>query len=309
MEALKNRILKNKRNLKTFLQRENISCYRLFDWDMPEFPLSIDIYEQYVHVAFYRTRKSLLTEEEELWKENCIQTIAQTMNIPIGDIFYKVRERKKSNEQYEKKDVHKVQKEIVNENGLQFYINLHEYVDTGLFLDHRNTRLEVKKIAQGKRVLNLFSYTGAFSVYAAAGGALQVTTVDLSNTYLLWAKENFVLNKIPIVKHIFLKADIMQWIAQPSKVLYDIIILDPPTLSKSKMMKNKFDVQTEHVFLINHCLKIMQPNGILFFSNNYRNFALDRNAIQATSITDISKESVPFDFRNKKIHQCWKIIK
>jgi 23S rRNA (cytosine1962-C5)-methyltransferase len=197
----------------------------------------------------------------------------------------------------------------VQENGLKFSVNLSDYLDTGLFLDHRVMRKRVMEEAKGKHVLNLFAYTGSFSVYACAGGAFTTTTVDLSNTYLNWARENFKLNGFSVAKHQFIKADAKEWVKQSPTKLYDIVVLDPPTMSRSKMAKSKFDVQEDHPELINHVLKHIVPGGILYFSTNFRNFILQESLLQAERIEDITLESIPKDFRNKKIHYCWKLTK
>lgn len=305
---LLNRLKKNQQKLKSFLIQNQISCYRIFDWDMPEYPLCIDVYENKIHVAIYKTKFTSQYDKFQNWLQECKQDFKSFFNINDDEIYIKQRERMAINKQYEKVN-EKKEFFTVKENGIQFLVNLNDYLDTGLFLDHRNTRKRVMQEAQGKHVLNLFAYTGSFSVYAAMGGAFTTTTVDLSNTYLNWAKENFKLNQIPLSKHQFIKTDVKEWIAQASTKLYDIIILDPPTASKSKMTKSNFDVQLDHVELINNTLLHLTECGVLYFSNNYRNFILDTEKIQASKIEDISTFSVPFDFRNKKIHSCWKILK
>ncbi|MEZ5047573.1 MAG: class I SAM-dependent methyltransferase [Chitinophagaceae bacterium] len=305
---LLNRIKKNYKLLKPILLKEEISCYRLFDWDMPEYPLCIDIYENKIHVAEYKTRHTLDDFAYKNWLNECKNAILEFKPVAENDIFFKLRKKRNPFEQYEKVDT---QKNVfqVEESKLKFLVNLNDYIDTGLFLDHRPLRKIVGQMAKQKFVLNLFAYTGSFSVYAAAAQATQVCTVDLSNTYLNWAKENFKLNQIPVARHQFIKADVKEWIKQIPSRLYDIIILDPPTISKSKMTISNFDVQADHVSLINNTLKHLHPDGVLFFSNNYRAFTLNKDAIQASSIKDISAQTIPFDFRNKKIHACWEIRK
>jgi 23S rRNA (cytosine1962-C5)-methyltransferase len=197
----------------------------------------------------------------------------------------------------------------VRENGLAFIVNLSDYVDTGLFLDHRINRELVRASAANKNVLNLFAYTGSFSVYAAAGGALKVTTVDLSNTYLNWAKENFKANNMPVQDEDFIKADVKEWVKQDPSTLYDIVVLDPPTISRSKMSRSSFDVQRDHPELLFHVLRHMHPGGVLYFSTNFREFEFSPKRLQVSSIEDITLQSIPEDFRNKKIHYCWRITK
>lgn len=307
-KALYNRIRKNQKQLKSFLAQQQISCYRIYDWDMPEYPLCVDVYEDKLHVSMYQTRYSREAESDQLWQQHCIDTLQELFGIREEDIYIKSRTRKKTTGQYEK--VNETNTFFtVNENGIQFLVNLSDYVDTGLFLDHRNTRKRVMSEAKGKHVLNLFAYTGSFSVYAAMGNAFTTTTLDLSGTYLNWAKENFKLNQIPLSKHQFIQTDAKEWVKQAPARLYDIIILDPPTISTSEKTKTNFDVQTDHAELINNTLNHLQPGGILYFSNNFRNFVLDAEKIRSAIIEDISQQSVPLDFRNKKIHACWRIVK
>lgn len=303
-----NRLRKNLKQLKPYLVQNHITCFRVFDWDMPEYPLCIDSYEGKIHVSEYKTRHSLDELKYAEWLESCIQDILHFFSIQRHELFLKIRERHKGDTQYEK-----VNQQnhffVVEEQGLKFKVNLTDYLDTGLFLDHRVLRKRVREEAKGKHILNLFAYTGSFSVYACAGGAFTTTTVDLSNTYLNWAKDNFKLNGFSVAKHQFVKADVKEWIKQTPTRMYDLVILDPPTMSRSKMASTKFDIQLDHPELINNVLRHMKPGGTLYFSNNYRDFRLLNHLIHADSIEDMRLETIPFDFRNKKIHYCWKIIK
>jgi len=207
---LLNRLRKNARQLKPYLRQEGITCYRIFDWDMPEFPLCIDDYEGHIHVAEYKTRHALDEDVYQRWLEDCLAVIRLFFGVDEERIYLKARERHKGLTQYEKVD-EKRHFFLVQENGLKFRVNLTDYLDTGLFLDHRPTRKRVMMEAKGKHVLNLFAYTGSFSVYACAGGAFTTTTVDLSNTYLNWARENFLANGFSLAKHQFIKADAKEW--------------------------------------------------------------------------------------------------
>jgi len=274
---------------------------------MPEYPLCIDVYENKIHLAEYKTRHQLADDQYQLWLHECISAVKEIFSVEEPDIFFKKRERHKGT-QYEKVNETKTFY-TVQENGIKFLVNLNDYLDTGLFLDHRVIRKQVMSESKGKHVLNLFSYTGSFSVYAAMGGAFTTTTVDLSNTYLNWAKENFKANNLSLAKHSFIKTDCKEWLKQNPSRLFDIIVLDPPTLSKSKMTKTTFDVQVDHVEMVNHALNHLVKGGKLYFSNNYRDFKFDSSKIIASKITDISLLSIPQDFRNKKIHFCWEIIK
>jgi len=275
---------------------------------MPEYPLCIDKYENKIHVAEYKTKHPLNDHDYQIWMNESLEAIKEVFNIGDELLFVKRRERQKGDTQYEKVADTK-QFDIVHENGFNFLVNMNDYLDTGLFLDHRLTRLMAMKEAQGKKVLNLFAYTGSFSVYTLAGGASHITTVDLSNTYLNWAKENFKVNGFDPERHQFIKTDVKEWIKNDPEELFDLVILDPPTVSRSKMSKSKFDIQPDHPELIHHVLKHMSKGGILYFSTNFRDFQFQSKRIQASSIQDISFETIPDDFRNKKIHYCWKIIK
>jgi 23S rRNA G2069 N7-methylase RlmK/C1962 C5-methylase RlmI len=237
-----------------------------------------------------------------------LQAIQETLKVDESKLFVKKRERQKGITQYEKVAETK-EFSTVYENELKFLVNMNDYLDTGLFLDHRITRKMVKDEAKGKQVLNLFAYTGSFSVYALAGGATNVITVDLSNTYLNWGKENMKVNGFDPAQHEFVKTDVKEWIKNEPTTLYDIVILDPPTMSRSKMAKTKFDIQSDHPELIHNVLKHMKPGGTLYFSTNFREFQIQPKRLGATSVIDISLETIPDDFRNKKIHYCWKIVK
>lgn len=303
-----NRLQKMQRHIGKIMRRQDVSCYRIYDADLPEFPLAVDRYGQHLHVAEYQRKHSLTPEEYELWWQHCRQVLETALETPPAHIFYKKREQQRGVRQYEK--FGGSQKEIiVEEGGLKFIVNLSDYLDTGLFLDHRITRDMVRKMAAGKQVLNLFAYTGSFSVYAAAGGARSVTTIDLSNTYLQWAKRNFEVNAISTTAHDFVRADVKEWLRQASAKKFDLVILDPPTFSNSKKMPDVLDVQEDQAFLINQCLKKMNPGGVLFFSTNFRKFKIDVENIKGASIKDISAQTIPADFRNKKIHYCFEIIK
>ncbi|MBR1818828.1 MAG: class I SAM-dependent methyltransferase, partial [Neisseriaceae bacterium] len=185
-------------------------------------------------------------------------------------------------------------------------VNLDKYLDTGLFLDHRNTRLRIKNEAAGKLFLNLFAYTGSFTVYAALGGAIYSETVDLSNSYCEWAEKNFKLNNINTKQHIIIRENVLTYLEQTNKQ-FDLIIIDPPSFSNSKKMTHSFDIQRDHILLITQAMKLLSPNGVLYFSNNLRTFKLANEISEKYSVKDISAQSVPLDFRNKKIHRCWQI--
>jgi 23S rRNA (cytosine1962-C5)-methyltransferase len=248
-------------------------------------------------------------EAHAAWLQESKGIMTDVTGVPAANIFIKLRKRKENRlDQYQKLDAAK--KEIeVQEAGLTFLVNLTDYLDTGLFLDHRITRGMVRDWSKGKTVLNLFCYTGSFSVYAQAGGAAEVVSVDLSNTYLQWAERNMKANFTDTSNAQFLQADVLQYLAQVREESFDLIILDPPTFSNSKRMHDFFDVQQHHVALINDCLRILSATGILIFSTNYTRFALDEKNIKASEVKDITKATTPFDFAGKLQRACFKIIK
>ena len=251
-----------------------------------------------------------MTEEvHEDWMDATLIIIEQTLSIGKENIFLKLRQRKPGRlGQYQKLDA--LQQEwIVEESGLRFIVNLTDYLDTGLFLDHRTTRQMVRQEAAGKTMLNLFAYTGSFSVYAAAGGAREVTTVDLSKTYLAWAEKNMQVNGFTDVRFTYVHADVLQYLKTLPENHFDLIVMDPPTFSNSKRMDDFLDIQQDHVSLIRDCLRSMKTGGILYFSTNYRKFILDTNKIPAASIKDITKQTTPFDFEGKLMRWCFKIVK
>lgn len=308
-EIFANRLRKMARHYDKWARRKDISCYRIYDADVPEFPLAIDRYGKYLHVAEYRRQHPLSPEEYQLWRSGSRRTMQDVLDLPAAHIFFKEREQKKGKDQYEKRDDQQ-QEIIVEENGLKFIVNLRDYLDTGLFLDHRITRQMARDQASGKQTLNLFAYTGSFSVYMAAGGAAGITTIDLSNTYLDWAKRNMALNGFEGENHRFIRADVMSWLAEPAQNTYDLIILDPPTFSNSKAMQDILDVQRDHVEMITACLSRLNPGGTLYFSTNFRKFKLEEETLSKQAQTrDISAATIPQDFRNKKIHYCWEFKK
>ncbi|HEX5154115.1 MAG TPA: class I SAM-dependent methyltransferase [Parafilimonas sp.] len=306
-----NRLLKVHKHKSKQAKRLNISCYRIYDHDLPEFPFAIELYEDKIYVAEYRRRHGMGDEEHEAWLQQSFEIISNVLNLPVENIYS--RERKKQShresEQYEKQN-NAHQFFTIKEKGLKFLVNLTDYLDTGLFLDHRITRAMVQSESNNKRVLNLFCYTGSFSVYAAGGNAASVTSVDLSKTYLEWAKDNFTINRFKDEKRFhFIHADVTQYLKTLQPDSFDLIIIDPPTFSNSKRMKDFFDVQRDHVDLINEALFALPENGIIYFSTNYSKFILDEEKIKASSIKDITKATTPFDFEGKLKRFCYKVIK
>jgi len=281
----------------------------VYDHDLPEFPFCIDFYEDKLYVAEYKRRHALNETEHEQWMNNCFELISSVLSVRKENIFLKLRKRKPGRMgQYLKMD-EQYREFVVKENGLQFIVNLTDYLDTGLFLDHRITRQMVREKSLGKKVLNLFAYTGSFSVYAAAGGAGEVVTVDLSNTYLRWAERNMVLNGFDDkTKYEFIAADVKQYLKNLPVEKFDMIVCDPPTFSNSKKMGDDIlDIQRDHAELINACIRVLKPGGCLFFSTNYRKFILDTVKIKTASIKDITKKTTSFDFEGKIGRLCFEI--
>lgn len=306
----RNRLTKVYRHLGKQARRQGISCYRVYDHDLPEFPFCIERYGDRLYVAEYKRQHGMPEEAHDDWMEKSLVIVSEVMETGKENIFLKLRQRKPGRlGQYQKLDA--VQHEFkVEENGLYFMVNLGDYLDTGLFLDHRITRQLVREQCAGKKVLNLFAYTGSFSVYAAAGKATEVITVDLSKTYLQWAERNFAANDFPPGEpYKFIHADVKQYLKTIPENYFDIIVMDPPTFSNSKRMEDILDIQRDHAALINDCLRGLKKGGVLYFSTNFRKFVLDSDKINATSIKDITKATTPFDFEGKLFRWCYHIVK
>ena len=306
-----NRLLKVYKHRGKQAQRQHITCYRVYDHDLPEFPFSIELYGDKVYVAEYLRRHGMDDEEHELWLNDCLEVISKILSVDIEHIYVRQRRRMshRSQQQYEKTGVQKEFFTVV-ETDLKFLVNLTDYVDTGLFLDHRITRQMVREQSADKRVLNLFCYTGSFSVYAAAGSAASVTSVDLSKTYLGWAEDNFTLNHFNEKdKYQFVHADVKQYLKTLKQNSFDLVIMDPPTFSNSKRMNDFLDIQRDHVELLNDVLAATTEGGIVYFSTNFTKFVLDADQIKASGIKDITKATTPFDFEGKLKRWCFRIVK
>lgn len=309
-EMFRNRLTKVYKHIGKQARRQGLTCYRVYDHDLPEFPFCIEIYEENIYLAEYKRRHALTEEEHEQWLEDCIQVIGEILEMPSDNVYIKQRQRKAGRLGQYQRVATEEQFFEAKEAGLTFKVNLSDYLDTGLFLDHRITRGMVREESAGKRILNLFCYTASFSVYAAAGGAASVTSVDLSKTYLKWGEENMQLNNLyDPQKHFYLHADVKQYLDTLKPGSFDLVVMDPPTFSNSKRMLDFLDIQRDHVELINKTLHAMTTGGILYFSTNYRKFVLDQEHIQSTSIRDITKATTPFDFQGKLHRQCFKIVK
>ena len=306
----RNRLEKVYRHLAKQAKRRAITCYRLYDHDLPEFPFCIEIYDQNIYMAEYKRRHGMNEDEHDEWISRSMIVICEVLKVSGENIFLKLRQKKPGRLGQYRKTAERRSEFVVEENKLKFIVNLSDYLDTGLFLDHRITREKVRAEANNKKVLNLFSYTGSFSVYAASAEANEVVTVDLSKTYLDWAKRNMQLNRfIDLSRYKFIQADVLQYLDTVSENYFDIIILDPPTFSNSKRMENILDIQRDHVKLINDCLRILRPGGKIYFSTNYKKFVLEKASIQSSFMEDITKQTTPFDFEGRINRACYLIEK
>jgi 23S rRNA (cytosine1962-C5)-methyltransferase len=306
----RNRLTKVFRHLSKSAKKQGISCFRIYDHDLPEFPLCIEKYEDWLYVAEYRRNHHMEETEHMQWLEACKAMIGEITGMPSSRIVVRTRQRKSNRQdQYQKLDDEQQFLEV-QEQGFRFKINLTDYLDTGLFLDHRITRSLVRDQSEGKRVLNLFCYTGSFSVYAAGGRAAEVVSVDLSKTYLKWARENMELNNLfDPQKHIYLHEDVKQWLQTIPEAYYDLVIMDPPTFSNSKRMEDFLDIQVDHPTLINQVLAGMKPGAVLYFSTNFSRFQMQTDQLKNCLLKDITRATTPFDFQGKLARYCFLITK
>ena len=305
-ELFRNRLAKRARHLRRWPTRRGITCYRLYDRDIPEVPLVVDRYEDHLHIAEYERPHDRDLGQHADWLDLMARTAGDVLDVTRGHTFVKQRSRQRGTTQHQHlSDQH--YELTVQEGGLKFVVNLSDYIDTGLFLDHRLTRGMVRDAAEGTNFLNLFGYTGAFTVYAAAGGAARTTTVDWSGTYLDWARRNMALNDFSDDRHQFIRCDAVDFLQQPSSARYDLAVVDPPTYSNSKRTTQDWDVQRDHALLLNQLLTRMKSTGVIYFSTNFRRFKLDEAGVGAGHIREISRQTVPEDYRNKRIHRCWRI--
>jgi 23S rRNA (cytosine1962-C5)-methyltransferase len=305
-EGFYNRLQKVFKLRSKLAHKKGITCYRLYDRDMPEHPVIIDVYEQHAVMYEYKSKHKLTDEEYDAWWQQIVDIVADVLQFPKENVHLKMRKRIiEREEQYQKQET-SAQTFIVHEGGLNFETNYENYLDTGLFLDHRITRGMVQEQCAGKKVLNLFCYTGSFSIYAAAGKAKEVWSADLSNTYIDWGKRNEALNKNKIDVPIkWMKCDVLQELNYLPLDYYDIIISDPPTFSNSKMMKAHWDVVAHHVEHLTKLKSLLKSDGIIYFSNNAQGFELDAAVSNLFTIKDITKATTDFDFEGKLQRKCY----
>jgi 23S rRNA (guanine2445-N2)-methyltransferase / 23S rRNA (guanine2069-N7)-methyltransferase len=315
-EMFANRLRKNVASLGEWARKEGIACYRVYDADMPEYAFSIDIYAAAVEVAAprfayvqeYAPPKTVDAAKARARREEAFSVLPEVLDVPRERVYVRTRRQQKRGAQYEKL-AERGEFEVVSEGGLELLVNFTDYLDTGLFLDHRPTRARIRELAAGKTFLNLFAYTATATVFAAAGGARATTSVDLSRTYLDWAQRNLERNGFGDSKrHRLLQADVLAWLEERERDRYDLIFLDPPTLSRSKRMAKELDVQRDHVELIRSTLLKLAPNGLLIFSTNFRKFRLDEAGLAGLAVADVTPATIPKDFaRSPRIHRCFEI--
>jgi 23S rRNA (cytosine1962-C5)-methyltransferase len=304
---LKNRIRNTYRHIRKWAKRTQTNCFRIYDRDIREYPLAIDYYDGKFCVHYFTQNRDFEEPSQELYDE-AVDAICSIFHTDLQSIYWRTRIKREKTEQYEKAAESK-EFFTVLEYGVKFKINLLDYLDTGLFLDHRETRRKVALIAKGKRVLNLFAYTCSFSVHAALSGAIFTKSVDLSNTYTSWGRDNFSLNGILPSNHPIVRADCLKFLDEEfrTRMKYDLIIIDPPTISRSKKMDQMFDIQIDYPILLSKALKLLAPGGEIFFSTNSRKFVFDGSQFSNCSILEISDKTLPIDFHDPKIHRCWNL--
>ena len=307
-EMFRNRLRKNQKQLDQWLKRQKISCYRVYDNDIPELPFQVERFGEHLQIWERQRNYEHKPTEHSHYQTLMSQTAAEALGVSIDNVNLKRRKRQKDGFQYSGS---RSESEFieVTENGLSFLVNLSDYLDVGLFLDHRNTRAMVKEQAAGKDVLNLFAYTGSFSVYAASGGARTTTTVDTSKTYLNWALENLKLNGLASHHHSIVRSDTIEYLQQTSKQ-FDICIVDPPTRSVNRSSGRVFDVQQDHADLLALVREVMRPGGLVYFSTNYRTFELDAASVRSVypgGVEEITQVTVPRDCQRFFSHRAWKL--
>ncbi|WP_369602955.1 bifunctional 23S rRNA (guanine(2069)-N(7))-methyltransferase RlmK/23S rRNA (guanine(2445)-N(2))-methyltransferase RlmL [Hahella sp. SMD15-11] len=304
--AFANRLAKNWKKRQRWARRENIKAFRVYDADMPEYAVAVDWYDGWVHVQEYAPPPTIREDKARRRLYQVLDDVAAVLDVPPEHVFLKQRKPQKGTTQYTRQAELRYEK-VVEEGAARLWVNLSDFLDTGLFLDHRPTRLWIADHARGKRFLNLFCYTGAATVHAALGGAARTVSVDLSNTYLDWARRNLTENGLAGGKHALVRADVLSWL-KSCRETFDLIFMDPPTFSNSKKMRDVLDIQRDHAVLVHAAMSCLTTEGLLIFSTNYRRFKLDP-ALEADYLTEeVSDWSVPPDFeRNRRIHRCWHI--
>jgi len=306
-----NRLRKNARHFRKWAKTRGLTAFRVYDRDIPEYPYAVDVYGDRVHLVEYPRRRALKQGGLEEQRAEVLAAVSAVLEVPPEHISVKTHLPQPWGRAQYGRQGEAGERLVVEEQGLKFWVNLGDYLDTGLFMDHRLTRARVRDEARGKRFLNLFCYTGAFTVYAAAGGAASTLSVDLSNTYLDWLEDNLELNGLSSARHTLLRADALAWVeaqrTEPER--YDLVVCDPPSFSTSKRMKGTLDVQRDHVRLLQALRELLAPGGILYFSTNYLGFELKESAVRDyASHEELTPGSLPEDFQRKEIHRCWRLV-
>ncbi len=312
VDDFSNRIRKNQKRLARWTQRESVTCYRVYDADLPDYAFAVDVYRSdatWLHVQEYAPPSSVDADKAQLRRTSVEAVLPELFGVDAAHIVMKTRERKRGNAQYHRQDSAAEFYEVT-EGGCRLLVNLRDYLDTGLFLDHRPLRMRIRAESRGKRFLNLYAYTGAATVHALCGGASSSVSVDLSNTYLNWALRNLELNQRDLRHHRLIRADCKDWLAdaatRPDR--YDLILLDPPSFSNSKATEGVLDIQRDHADLIRACVDLLAADGTLYFSTNLRGFKLNEGALAGLDCVNITPDTIDEDFRrNPRIHHCWRI--
>jgi 23S rRNA (guanine2445-N2)-methyltransferase / 23S rRNA (guanine2069-N7)-methyltransferase len=312
LEDFRARLAKNAQHLRKYPAR-GVTCYRVYERDCPDVPLIVDVYEGRVHIAEYEREHSRTLAQQADWWDAVRRIAAEVLGARAEHVYTKEKRRQRGLSQHEKQG-ESGESYLVTENGLKFEVNLRDFMDTGLFLDHRLTRKMVGEQAKGKRLLNLFCYTGAFTVYAAAAGAKSTVSVDLSNTYLDWAERNLRHNGLWGAQHTFVRDDVMEFLARQPRprpgMGFDLAVVDPPTFSNSKSTEIDWEVAQTHPELLRTLVPLMEPGGVVYFSTNYRRFKLNEDVMAELGLAwrEISKQTVPPEYRNERIHRCWRMV-
>jgi 23S rRNA (cytosine1962-C5)-methyltransferase len=305
--AFRDRLRKNARHLGRWARREGITAWRVYDRDMPEFPFVVERYGPYVHLVEF-PRRAQRGEAGQSLREEILQDVVGVLEVAPADVFTKTHLPQPWGRSQYGRLAQREEEVEVEEGPLRFWVNLSDRLDTGLFLDHRNTRVRVRAEAAGRRMLNLFGYTGSFTVAAGCGRARSTTTVDLSSTYLDWARRNLELNEISGPVHELVRADCVRWMAEAARgpERWDLVVLDPPAHSTSKGMRGDFNVQRDHRPLLEDAISLLAPGGVLYFSTNYRQFHLEPDGLEAR-FEELTPDSLPPDIHQRDIHRCWRV--
>lgn len=304
-----NRLRKNARHFRKWAKANGLTAYRIYDRDIPEWPFAVDWYDGRVQLIEYPRRRALKSGAAAEQLAQAQEVVARVLELEPERLFVKSRQPKVwGEEQYQRVET-RPEQFTVEEQGLRFEVELATHLDTGLFLDHRTTRALIRDEAKGKRFLNLFAYTGSFTVYAAAGGARESVSVDLSNTYLDWAVRNLELNGLYAPRHRFIRGDVVRYIEDAGEEgeRFDLIVLDPPSFSTSKKMTGSFDVQRDQVKLLLNTARLLAPGGTLYFSTNYQGFELKTEKLRGLRLEELTPRTIPADFHHKEVHRCWRV--